>query len=66
MTVQKRKDLLLKVDNDGAGSFVTVAAMRSEGGAVGFVDIVARLLAATFTAERESKPDVSFGEATAA
>ncbi len=66
MTVQKRKDLLLKVDNDGAGSFATVAAMRSEGGAVGFVDIVARLLAATFTAERESKPDASFGEATAA
>ena len=33
MTVQKRKDLLLKVDNDGAGSFATVAAMRSEGDA---------------------------------
>ncbi len=30
----------------------TVAAMRSEGGAAGFVDIVARLLAATFAAER--------------
>jgi hypothetical protein len=27
-----------------------VATMRAEGGAVGFVDIVARLLAATFTA----------------
>ena len=33
MTVQKRKDLLFKVDNDGAGSFATVAAMRSEGDA---------------------------------
>jgi len=29
-----------------------VAAMRAEGGAAGFVDIVARLLAATFTAAR--------------
>jgi hypothetical protein len=29
-----------------------VAAMKSEGGAAGFVDIVARLLAATFTALR--------------
>ena len=29
-----------------------VAAMRVEGGAAGFVDIVARLLAATFTAAR--------------
>ena len=29
-----------------------VGAMRVEGGAAGFVDIVARLLAATFTAGR--------------
>ena len=29
-----------------------VAAMRAEGGAAGFVDIVARLLTATFTARR--------------
>lgn len=33
-----------EIDND------TVAAMRVDGGAAGFVDIVARLLAATFTA----------------
>ena len=30
-----------------------VAAMRSEGGAAGFVEIVARLLAATFASARE-------------
>lgn len=29
MSAQKGKDLLLKVDSDGAGSFVTVAGMRS-------------------------------------
>ena len=28
MTVQKGKDLLLKVDTNGAGSFVTVAGLR--------------------------------------
>ena len=63
MTVQKRKDLLLKVDNDGAGSFATVAAMRSEGGAAGFVDIVARLLAATFTAKRRLRNSIDASRA---
>lgn len=29
MTAQKGKDLLLKVDNDGAGSFATVAGLRA-------------------------------------
>jgi TP901-1 family phage major tail protein len=29
MTEQKDKDLLLKVDTDGAGSFVTVAGLRT-------------------------------------
>lgn len=29
MTAQKGKDLLLKLDGDGAGSFVTVAGLRS-------------------------------------
>jgi predicted secreted protein len=29
MTAQKGKDLLLKVDTDGAGSFVTVAGLRA-------------------------------------
>ena len=29
MTAQKGKDLLLKVDSDGAGTFVTVAGLRS-------------------------------------
>jgi len=29
MTAQKGKDLLVKLDNDGAGSFVTVAGLRS-------------------------------------
>ena len=29
MSAQKGKDLLLKVDSDGAGTFVTVAGMRS-------------------------------------
>ena len=29
MSAQKGKDLLLKVDGDGAGTFVTVAGMRS-------------------------------------
>jgi TP901-1 family phage major tail protein len=29
MTVQKGKDLLLKVDSDGAGSFTTVAGLRA-------------------------------------
>lgn len=32
-----------------------VAAMRSEGGAAGFVDIVARLLAATFASARSDE-----------
>ena len=39
-----------------------VAAMRCEGGAAGFVDIVARLLAATFAVAREGSGP--FGEAT--
>lgn len=39
-----------------------VAAMRCEGGAAGFVDIVARLLAATFAVVR--KGSGPFGEAT--
>ena len=30
MTAQKGKDLLLKVDTNGAGSFVTVAGLRPE------------------------------------
>jgi TP901-1 family phage major tail protein len=29
MTAQKGKDLLLKVDSDGAGSFATVAGLRA-------------------------------------
>jgi len=29
MSAQKGKDLLLKVDSDGAGSFITVAGMRA-------------------------------------
>ena len=29
MTAQKGKDLLLKLDSDGAGTFVTVAGLRS-------------------------------------
>ena len=29
MTAQKGKDLLLKVDSDGAGSFMTVAGLRA-------------------------------------
>src|SRR3990172_9821018 len=29
MTAQKGKDLLLKVDSDGAGDFVTVAGLRA-------------------------------------
>ena len=29
MSAQKGKDLLLKVDSDGAGTFVTVAGLRS-------------------------------------
>ncbi|MEJ8573123.1 phage major tail protein, TP901-1 family [Microbaculum marinum] len=29
MTAQKGKDLLLKIDSDGAGSFVTVAGLRT-------------------------------------
>ena len=29
MTAQKGKDLLLKVDSDGAGSFTTVAGLRA-------------------------------------
>ena len=31
MSAQKGKDLLLKVDSDGAGTFTTVAGMRSRG-----------------------------------
>lgn len=30
MSAQKGKDLLLKIDNDGLGSFVTVAGLRSK------------------------------------
>ena len=29
MTAQKGKDLLPKIDSDGAGTFVTVAGLRS-------------------------------------
>ena len=29
MTAQKGKDLLLKLDSDGAGTFVTVAGLRT-------------------------------------
>lgn len=29
MTAQKGRDLLLKIDNDGAGNFITVAGLRS-------------------------------------
>jgi len=43
-----------------------VAGMRSECGAAGFVDIVARLLAATFTAALAQGADGPFGEETAA
>jgi Phage tail tube protein, GTA-gp10 len=38
-----------------------VAAMKSEGGAAGFVDVVARLFAATFTALRRGEGDRPFG-----
>ena len=31
MSAQKGKDLLLKVDSDGAGTFATVAGLRSRG-----------------------------------
>jgi len=44
----------------GAGHIVTeeeVAAMQAEGGAAGYVDIVARLLNATFGAEAASTAD---------
>ncbi|WP_439542645.1 gene transfer agent family protein [Hyphomicrobium sp.] len=51
----------------GAGSDISdqaVAAMRTEGGAAGYVDIVARLLAATFSAAPGSEPgDAARGEA---
>ncbi len=43
----------------GAGadvSDVEVGCMRAEGGATGFVDIVARLLAATFLSEARTAP----------
>ena len=40
-----------------------VAAMKSEGGAAGFVDIVARLLAATFTALRPGEGSDPLGNA---
>lgn len=43
----------------GAGSEISdaqVAAMRAEGGAAGYVDIVARLLAATFGGKADSAP----------
>ena len=39
-----------------------VASMRAEGGAAGFVAIVARLLAATFTAARATEESGPFGE----
>ena len=52
----------------GAGfdvSDLAVAAMRVEGGAAGYVDIVARLLATTFAGEAGSDtPDREGGEAT--
>ncbi len=31
MTAQRGKDLLLKVDSDGAGAFITVAGLRARG-----------------------------------
>lgn len=43
-----------------------VASMRSEGGAAGFVDIVARLLAATFTAVRPGEGGDPFAKRVAA
>lgn len=46
----------------GAGFDISdqaVAAMRTEGGAAGYVDIVARLLAATFSAAPGSEADDS-------
>jgi hypothetical protein len=39
--------------------------MRAEGGAAGFVDIVARLLAATFTAQRTGEGGGPFAEQAA-
>jgi hypothetical protein len=42
-----------------------VAAMRVEGGAAGCVDIVARLLAATFTAARGGEGGVPLDSALA-
>jgi hypothetical protein len=36
MTAQKGKDLLLKLDSDGAGSFVTVAGLRAR--TLAFID----------------------------
>jgi tail tube GTA-gp10-like protein len=42
-----------------------VAVMKSEGGAAGFVDIVARLLAATFTALRPGEGTDPLGERAA-
>jgi hypothetical protein len=39
-----------------------VAAMRAENGEAGFVDIVARLLAATFTAAQGGEGSGPFGE----
>lgn len=51
----------------GAGVDISdqaVAAMRAEGGAAGYVDIVARLLAATFSAKPgEGAEDASGGDA---
>jgi hypothetical protein len=43
-----------------------VAAMKSEGGAAGFVDIVARLLTATFTSLRHGEGDGPLDERPAA
>lgn len=48
----------------GAGhdvSDLAVAAMRVEGGAAGYVDIVARLLSTTFAAEAGSEAPASHG-----
>jgi hypothetical protein len=43
-----------------------VASMRSDGGAAGFVEIVARLLAATFVSAREASGPFAKSEAEAA
>lgn len=46
----------------GEDDMLAVAAMKSEAGAAGFVDIVARLLAATFAAARGDEASGPLGE----